>query len=90
MSLNLSIKAKLVLVMVVLVFVATSVITAFSIATFRSGILTVAQEKLPSDLALSKLIVDKSFPGEWSIQSNKLYKGDSVIMTLRLLTKLVN
>ena len=76
MSLNLSIKTKLVLVIVVLVFVATSVITVFSIGTFRSGILTIAQEKLPSDLALSKLIVDKSFPGEWSIKDNKLYKGE--------------
>ena len=76
---NLSIKTKLVIVIVVLVFVATSVITAFSISTFRSGIITVAQEKLPSDLALSKLIVDKSFPGEWSIKDNKLYKGENAL-----------
>lgn len=79
MEFNLSIKSKLVLVIVSLVFLATSVITAFSISTFRSGIITVAQEKLPSDLALSKLIVDKSFPGEWSIKDNKLYKGESLI-----------
>ncbi|WP_242860332.1 methyl-accepting chemotaxis protein [Desulfosporosinus sp. I2] len=74
-----SIKSKLVLVIVLLVFLATSVITAFSISTFRSGIITVAQEKLPSDLALGKLIIDKSFPGEWSIKDNKLYKGENVI-----------
>ena len=79
MELNLSIKGKLVLVIVSLVFLATIGITAFSISTFRSGINTVAQEKLPSDLALSKLIVDKSFPGEWSIKDNKLYKGESLI-----------
>lgn len=78
-NLNLSIKSKLVLVIVFLVFLATSVITAFSISTFRSGIITVAQEKLPSDLALGKLIIDKSFPGEWSIKDNKLYKGENVI-----------
>ncbi|KJR45570.1 Methyl-accepting chemotaxis protein [Desulfosporosinus sp. I2] len=79
MEFNLSIKSKLVLVIVLLVFLATSVITAFSISTFRSGIITVAQEKLPSDLALGKLIIDKSFPGEWSIKDNKLYKGENVI-----------
>lgn len=73
-----SIKTKLVLIIVFLVFVATSVITAFSIITFRNGITTVAQEKLPSDLALSKLIIDNSFPGEWSINDNKLYKGENV------------
>jgi len=78
-ELNLSIKSKLVLAIVSLVFLATLGITAFSISTFRSGINTVAQEKLPSDLALSKLIVDKSFPGEWSIKDNKLYKGESLI-----------
>lgn len=76
---NWSIKTKLVLVIVGLVFVATSVITAFSISTFRSGILTVAQEKLPSDLALSKLIIEKSLPGDWSIKENKLYKGENVL-----------
>lgn len=65
--------------MVALVFVATTVITVFSIRTFQSGIMTVAQEKLPSDLALSNLIIDKSFPGEWSIKDNKLYKGLTVI-----------
>jgi len=75
----LSIKTKLILIIVALVFVSTSVITAFSIITFRSGIITVSQEKLPSDLALSKLIVDKSFPGEWSIKDNKLYKGENAL-----------
>ena len=76
---NFSIKTKLVLIMVALVFVATTVITVFSIRTFQSGIMTVAQEKLPSDLALTNLIIDKSFPGEWSIKDNKLYKGLTVI-----------
>lgn len=78
-KLNFRIKTKLVFIIVVLIFLATSVITAFSISTFRSGIITVAQEKLPSDLALSKVIVDKAFPGEWAIKDNKLYKGESAL-----------
>ncbi|AFQ45793.1 methyl-accepting chemotaxis protein [Desulfosporosinus meridiei] len=76
---NLSIKTKLVIIIVALVFVATTVITVFSIRTLHSGMMTMAQEKLHSDLALSNSIIDKSFPGDWSIQDNKLYKGDRVI-----------
>jgi len=69
---------KLVLIIIALIFVATSIITVFSLRTFNDGMTTVFQQKLPSDLALTKVIIDKSFPGEWSIKDNKLYKGANV------------
>ncbi|AFM43069.1 methyl-accepting chemotaxis protein [Desulfosporosinus acidiphilus SJ4] len=74
-----SIKAKLIVIIVTLVLVSTSVITLFAVETFRNGMVTVAQEKLPSDLAMSKYMIDKLFPGEWAIKDNKLYKGESIL-----------
>jgi methyl-accepting chemotaxis protein len=42
-------------------------------------ILTAAQEKLKSDLNVTKSFINTKMPGHWSIIDGKLYKGNSLI-----------
>ncbi|WP_260681952.1 methyl-accepting chemotaxis protein [Alkalicoccobacillus porphyridii] len=44
-----------------------------------SGIKEMALEKAESDLALSFYALEREIPGEWTIQSGQLYKGDTVL-----------
>ncbi len=74
---NLSVKAKLIVIISVLMFVGTGIIATFSITTLRTEIIKSSHEKLTADLALGDQLIDKSFPGNWSIRDNKLYKGET-------------
>lgn len=51
----------------------------FAVSTMSQRIIESAQEKLKSNLHLSKALFDSALPGEWSIQNNKLYKGKQQI-----------
>lgn len=38
-----------------------------------------AQQKLQSDLALGRQILDSEYPGEWQLKDGKLYKGNTLM-----------
>lgn len=76
---NLSVKAKLIVIISVLMFVGTSIIATFSITTLRTEIIKSSHEKLVADLAFGYQLIDKSFPGNWTIRDNKLYKGEKLM-----------
>lgn len=76
---NLSVKVKLIVIISVLMFVGTSIIATFSITTLRSEIINSSHEKLTVDLAFGNQFIDKSFPGDWTIRDNKLYKGEKLM-----------
>lgn len=78
-TMNLSIKAKLIMIISILMFVGTSIIATFSITTLRTEIIESSHEKLNADLAFGSQLIDKSFPGNWSIRDNKLYKGEQLM-----------
>jgi methyl-accepting chemotaxis protein len=76
---NFSIKLKLIAIISVLILVGTSVIGIFSITTLHTDIINCAHQKLASDLAFGSQLIDKSFPGNWTIRDSKLYKGESIM-----------
>ncbi|MEM5766970.1 MAG: methyl-accepting chemotaxis protein [Bacillota bacterium] len=48
----------------------------YSVHTMTAKITGAAQEEVKTSLALSRALMNSVFPGEWSMQDNKLYKGD--------------
>lgn len=76
---NLSVKFKLIVIISALMLVGTSVIAAFSITTLRTELVKSAHEKLTSDFAFGSQLIDKSFPGDWAIRDNMLYKGEELM-----------
>ncbi|HBS59872.1 MAG TPA: methyl-accepting chemotaxis protein [Firmicutes bacterium] len=48
----------------------------YSVHTMTAKITGAAQEEVKTSLALSRALMNSVFPGEWSVQDNKLYKGD--------------
>jgi methyl-accepting chemotaxis protein len=45
--------------------------------TVRDKVITTAQEKLTGDLAMTRTYIEDKYPGQWSIQDDKLMKGDT-------------
>jgi len=62
----------------------------FAIATMTEKVIGTAQEKLKSNLHLSKSLIDSAVPGEWSIRDNKLYKGNTLINENPVVLELVD
>jgi methyl-accepting chemotaxis protein len=55
------------------VLVIAGVITVF---TVQDKVIATAHEKLRSDIALARALVEEKYPGEWSIREDKLFKAD--------------
>lgn len=73
---RLGLKAKI-LLLVLLLMVGQSLATGiYAVVTMRAKVIEAAQEKLLSDLALGRVLLEERYPGEWSIRDGSLYKGD--------------
>lgn len=51
-------------------------ISCYAITTMTDKVIGTAQEKLKSNLSLSRALLDSMLPGEWSVRDNNLYKGN--------------
>ena len=58
----------------VLVMLSISLLT---VITVQNKVILTAQEKLKSDLAMGRILLNERHPGEWCIRNEKLYKGET-------------
>lgn len=72
-------KAKIVLLFSLVIVLGTLAMGTFATYTLNNQIKGTAQEKVKSDLALSLALIDAKYPGDWSLQGDQLYKGDTLM-----------
>ena len=74
-----SIKAKLLIAMGLLVFVSIIPITLVAIKSMENSVVNTVLEKAKADSAMGMEVINKTYPGEWSVKNGKLYKGSQLI-----------
>jgi methyl-accepting chemotaxis protein len=74
LKLKLKTKALLLLAVFALMFLVVSI---FTIVTVQDKVITTAQEKLKSDLAMGRSLLNAQYPGPWSVRDGKLFKGET-------------
>ncbi|BEP28490.1 methyl-accepting chemotaxis protein [Helicovermis profundi] len=72
-------KNKMILLFLIIISVYSLVMGVYVLGNFKGKLLNSAQEKLISDLSLGKELLNKEYPGNWRIDGDKLFKGDSLI-----------
>jgi methyl-accepting chemotaxis protein len=65
------------ILLLVALFVLIIVVIGFSTIFIVNGkVLITAHEKLKSDLAMGRALLNEKHPGDWSVREGKLFKGD--------------
>lgn len=72
-------RGKILISSILVIFLLAAVLGGYAISTMREKVITAAQEKLISDLVLSKAYIDIKYPGSWIISDGKLFKGSTLI-----------
>lgn len=60
-----------------IILLLSTALSAVAIQQVRDGIKNVAVEKAKGDLNLAYLYIENKFPGEWRIESDSLFKGNT-------------
>lgn len=76
---KLNIRKQIIIMFSLVIFVGNAAIAWFMGNNMYDKIIEAAQEKLKSDLAMAKIVLDEKYPGEWQIKNNKIYKGETEI-----------
>ncbi|HEX3011388.1 MAG TPA: methyl-accepting chemotaxis protein [Syntrophomonadaceae bacterium] len=76
---KINVRVRLILTFTIVLAGVTGFMGVYATSVMSDKIITSAQEKLKSDLALGESIIDQAYPGEWKIADGKLYKGDTLI-----------
>ncbi|MFO7819293.1 MAG: methyl-accepting chemotaxis protein [Halanaerobacter sp.] len=76
---KISLKFKLILLFIVsiLILIGTALFTVRTVVTKSAK--DVAVDKAKTDLKTGYEILDREYPGEWRLEGDKLYKGDTLI-----------
>lgn len=72
-------RSKIILLFSAVITVGTASMGGFAGFSINQEIVASSQEKLKSDLALGRTLIDAKYHGDWAIQNGKLYKGDTVM-----------
>ncbi|AEI46340.1 methyl-accepting chemotaxis protein [Paenibacillus mucilaginosus] len=78
-QMELGIKAKLILFITLLIVLGSGVMGTYAVTHAKKEILAAARTKLQGDLKSGRLLLDKVYPGHWSVREGKLYKGETLI-----------
>ncbi len=76
---KLKLKTKLILMFALIIIPGTLALSLYMTSMFKTQVITAAQEKLQSDMAMTEALLDKKYPGEWKIVEGGIYKGDTLI-----------
>lgn len=76
MKVNLQVKMLGFVAVFAMVLLITGTVT---ILTVRDKVITTAHEKLRSDIAMGSMLLNERYPGDWSIQDGKLFKGTTAM-----------
>jgi methyl-accepting chemotaxis protein len=72
---KINVRLRLVLVFTLILAAVTGAMVFYATSVMSEKITISAQEKLKSDLAMGRQILDKNFPGDWKLINGTLYKG---------------
>lgn len=75
-NMKLRTKALVLLGIFTLMFLA---VAAFTVWVVQDSVISTAQEKLKSDIAMGRSLLNEKYPGDWSIRDGKLYKGETLM-----------
>lgn len=73
---KLGLKAKILLLVLLMIVGQSVAMGTYAVLTMHVKVIEAAQEKLMSDLALGRTLLEERYPGEWSIRDGSLYKGE--------------
>lgn len=73
---RLSIRTKVNLMFSLVIIAGTVAMALFMSSIMKDKVIESAQEKLQSDLAMTKELLDEMYPGEWKILYSNIYKGE--------------
>ncbi|CFX26908.1 Chemotaxis methyl-accepting receptor [Syntrophomonas zehnderi OL-4] len=76
---RINVKFRLIIAFTLILMLVTGVMGIYATSIMSQKILTASHQKLKSDLALGKEIINEQYPGDWHIQNGKLYKGSTLI-----------
>lgn len=76
MKINLKLKMSVFVAVFALVLLGIGFVT---VLTVRDKVIATAQEKLHSDIALSKALLEEKIPGSWEIRNHQMRKGGTII-----------
>jgi methyl-accepting chemotaxis protein len=76
---SMKIKWKIVSVSIAIILTLTTAIISFTNYEVKKLVRSQAQIELTNYLNMGYQIIDKAYPGEWSVQNGKLYKGEGVL-----------
>jgi len=71
-----NIKNQITLTFTAIILISSSITTLFTSVSFRIKLEKSIQNKLKSDLAFERELIDMKYPGDWSVKENELYKGE--------------
>lgn len=73
---KLNIRTKINLMFSLVIIAGTVAMALFMSSIMKDKVIESAQEKLQSDLAMTKQLLDEMYPGEWKIMYSNIYKGE--------------
>lgn len=76
---GLSIRSKLLIALAALVFLIIVPLAVVAIESMEDTVENAVLEKAKADSALGMEVIDKTYPGDWSIKDGKLYKGNQLM-----------
>jgi methyl-accepting chemotaxis protein len=79
MTMKLGIKLQILVFVLATILISTGILGTYSIMSSKTEIINSADEKLKSDLALGKEVINQRYPGDWHVEGNQLYKGETLM-----------
>lgn len=76
---KLCIRTKINIMLSSVIIIGTLTLALFMSSSMEDKVIESAREKLKSDLAITKELLNEKYPGEWKIADGKIYKGQTEI-----------
>lgn len=87
---NRSFGFKLVVVFMLMLFCISTGIGLYALDTTHAYFLSLMRDKLNDDIGLGNELLEARYPGEWRVEEQRLYKGDTLIDNTFPLLKRIN
>ena len=76
---------KLVFIFGLIIICGTSAIGYYAVYNMQDKVISVAQEKLRSDLTVAKTYFNNQVPGSWEAKDGKLFKGNTLVNDITII-----
>lgn len=76
---RINVKIRLIITFTLVLMAVTGLMGIYATSVMSQKILTASHEKLKSDLALGREIINQQYPGDWHVTDGKLYKGNTLM-----------